>query len=152
MTIAELATSVRNWMRDFGQSVHETIQTPSDDAIRLRCNLIREENLELFEARNDAERLDAIADLLVVVMGAAADAGISPETLEAHLADVLKANAAKRWTGEQLAETPDNWTATLIPWSDHYAVRDQNGKIRKPPRWTAPDPQKHIDAQRRMEG
>jgi predicted HAD superfamily Cof-like phosphohydrolase len=152
MTIAEITASVRDWMRDFGQEVPETIQTPSDEVIRLRCNLIREENLELFEARTDAERLDAIADLLVVVVGAAADIGIKPETLQAHLWDVLKANDEKKWTPEQVAEKPSGWGLHVIPWSDRYAVRDPSGKIRKPPGWTAPDPQRHIDAQRSMEG
>jgi predicted HAD superfamily Cof-like phosphohydrolase len=152
MTIAELTASVRDWMRDFGQEAPETIQTPSDEVIRLRCRLIREENLELFEARTDAERLDAIADLLVVVVGAAADIGIKPETLQAHLVDVLKANDEKKWTPEQVAERPSGWGLHVIPWSDRYAVRDPSGKIRKPPGWTAPDPQRHIDAQRSMEG
>ena len=152
MTIAELASRVAAWMRDFGQAVPDSIQPPSTDTRLMRCRLIDEENNELFSARTDAERLDAIADLLVVVVGAAADMGIRPETLEAHLEDVLKANEAKRWTVEEACQTPRDWVASVVPWSDLCAVRDQTGKIRKPPGWVAPDPQKHIDAQRRGDG
>jgi predicted HAD superfamily Cof-like phosphohydrolase len=148
MTIAELTGRVAQWMRDFGQAVPDSIQPPITDTRLMRHRLIDEENNELFSARTDAERLDAIADLLVVVVGAAADLGIKPETLEAHLEDVLKANDAKRWTVEETAQTPRDWVASVVPWSDLCAVRDQTGKIRKPPGWTAPDPQRHIDAQR----
>ena len=152
MTIAELASRVAAWMRDFGQAVPDSIQPPSTDTRLMRCRLIDEENNELFSARTDAERLDAIADLLVVVVGAVADLGIRPETLEAHLEDVLKANDAKRWTVEEVAKIPRDWIVSAKPWSGMYAVRDEHGKIRKPPGWVAPDPQKHIDAQRRGDG
>ena len=152
MTIAELTGRVAQWMRDFGQDVPDTITHPERNTQLMRWRLIREENNELAEATTDAERLDAIADLIVVVVGAAADLGIKPKTLEAHLADVLKANDAKRWTVEETANTPHDWVVSAVPWSGLYAVRDQTGKIRKPPGWTAPDPQRHIDAQRRGEG
>jgi hypothetical protein len=151
MKIANLASHVGAWMRDFGQAVPDTIQAPADETRRMRHRLIYEEANELFAAKTDAERLDAIADLLVVVVGAAAGLGISGKTLEAHLVDVLAANDAKLWTLQESQTIPDRWTATRVPWAPKYAVRDQNGKIRKPPGWTAPDPQRHIDAQRRGE-
>ncbi|NBW16550.1 MAG: hypothetical protein EBR82_52090 [Caulobacteraceae bacterium] len=138
-------------MWDFGQRVPDTMGTPSNETIAMRSLMIQEEAGKLQLANSNAERLDAITNLLVVVVGAAADAGISPETLEAHLVDVLKANHAKKWTSQQLLEKPKKWSASAIQWSDCYAVRDKNGKIRKPPGWTPPDPQRHIDAQRRME-
>ena len=153
MTIAHLARSVREWTRDFGQRVPDKLTEPSIETVQMRARLTREEASELADARNQAERLDAIADLLVVVVGAAADAGISPETLQAHLADVLDANEAKKWTAAQQVEgRPSGWTATPIRQTGLFAVCDETGKIRKPPGWVAPDASRHIDAQRRAEG
>jgi predicted HAD superfamily Cof-like phosphohydrolase len=138
-------------MRDFGQEVPDKLEAPSGEMRLMRHRLIDEENNELFSARTDAERVDAIADLLVVVVGAAEDAGIDPETLEAHLEDVLNANEAKKWTAEQVAKKPDGWIATPIRETGLFSVRDRSGKIRKPPGWIAPDASRHIDAQRRQE-
>ena len=75
MTIAELASRVAVWMRDFGQAVPDTIEAPTDETRRMRHQLIYDKANELFAAKTDAERLDAITDLLVVVVGAAAEIG-----------------------------------------------------------------------------
>ena len=139
-------------MHDFGQRVPDRLREPSVETVRMRARLIREEASELFDAANQAERLDAIADLLVVVAGAAADAGIDPETLEAHLEDVLRANEAKRWIAEHVDPKPAGWIATPIRETGFFSVRDETGKIRKPPGWVAPDASRHIDAQWRAEG
>lgn len=150
MDIDQLTDHVAAWMRTFGQTVPDGITMPDSNVRLLRNALLREEVDELLNAKTPADILDAIADILVVAAGAAADAGIDGYTLQAHLHDVLEANSSKAWTLGQRGLIPRGSIVSETAWNT-YTVRRTDGKILKPPGWVAPDAQKHIDAQMRRE-
>ena len=150
MDIDQFTDHVCYWMRAFGQNVPDQITNPESNVRLLRNALLREEVDELLNAKTPADVLDAIADILVVAAGAAADAGIDGYTLQAHLHDVLEANDRKRWSVSLRSKIPPG---SIVNEAERglLVVRRPDGKILKPPGWVAPDAQKHIDAQMRRE-
>lgn len=99
-----------------------------------------------------AELADSIADAIYVLLGTAFEYGIP---IAAVWRAVQEANMSKLWTGYELntlkrgaGEANEGWTAKMAPGfeglpltvSSRYAVvKDQHGKVRKPPSWKAPD-------------
>jgi len=64
----------------------------------LRKKLIDEEANELYVATSNVEALDAIADLLYVVLGAAIACGFSKEQVDKAFDEVHRSNMTKLWT------------------------------------------------------
>lgn len=111
---------VRDLMAAFGQEAPEKQTVPAEEVRQLRVDLIEEEAREFREAseRGDiVEVADAIADLIVVVVGAAVTWGIP---LKACFDEVHRSNMSK--VGE-----------------DGKVVRREDGKVLKPEGWSRPD-------------
>lgn len=129
---------VREFMRAFGQRMPERAALPDVNTMELRADLIREELEELVAAYTITDYFDAILDLLYVVHGAAAAAGITAEQLEAGFAEVHRSNMSKMWTVEDVAtwlpHEHDYRLERLEP--DLYIVRRADGKVVKSPSYS----------------
>lgn len=140
MERSDIRKQVEEFMIAGGQDVKSFPEAPSDAVVRLRACLIVEETYELLDALFDAEEIkymkkgvlnmlrenfpvkvdmvefaDACADIDYVVEGARLAFGINGKPIAD---EVQRSNMAKFG--------PGSW-------------KDENGKIRKPPDWTAPD-------------
>ena len=86
---------VKEFMQKFKQEVKSKPSFPSDNIIKLRINLIKEELLELEEAlkeKNIEETADALTDILYVTYGAGHAFGID---LDKCFDEVQKSNMSK---------------------------------------------------------
>ena len=86
---------VKEFMQKFKQEVKSKPSFPSDNIIKLRINLIKEELLELEEALNEKnieETADALTDILYVTYGAGHAFGID---LDKCFDEVQKSNMSK---------------------------------------------------------
>ena len=86
---------VKEFMQKFKQEVKSKPSFPSDNIIKLRINLIKEELLELEEAlkeQNIEETADALTDILYVTYGAGHAFGID---LDKCFDEVQKSNMSK---------------------------------------------------------
>ena len=86
---------VKEFMQKFKQEVKSKPSFPSDNIIKLRINLIKEELLELEEALNEKnieETADALTDILYVTYGAGHAFGID---LDKCFDEVQKSNLSK---------------------------------------------------------
>lgn len=162
-------TDVRDFMTCMGQDRERYPRLPSMDIIKLRNRLDNEEFKELRDgaAYGDlVEILDGILDLMYVIVGEAIAYGLP---LEVGWRLVQDANMAKLWTEDQLSDSQSTWTADKVLFvpkkysilygtivtdarliqqllSEHsdlkphvrYVVKE-NGKVKKPPTWKAPD-------------
>lgn len=112
---------VRHFMRVMGQATPAHLIWPDQATIDLRIRLIQEELKELiedgFEPRNMIEVADAIGDLLYVVYGTAAAMGIDADAIfdEVHSSNMTKIGP------------------------DGTVIRDERGKVKKPPTFREPD-------------
>lgn len=116
MTEKTLEDQVREFQAAFNQPAPEVPAFPDAETWRLRERLIDEELRELkdaYAAGDFVEMVDALADLLYVVQGAAITVGVHMEPV---MAEVHRTNMAK--VGGPI---------------------DENGKQLKPPGWTPPD-------------
>ena len=112
---------VAEFHRAFGVDAPDAPCIPSDEVKRLRHSLIFEEFSEYAQAAyaGDIVKIaDALADLAYVVIGTAVAHGIT--RFDEIFAEVHRANLDKTW--------PDG----------KVRYRD-DGKVLKPPGWTAPD-------------
>lgn len=120
MSSINVQKMVERFHKVFGQPVLPAPALAPEDRAALRLDLIEEEFNELQAAVNDddiIEIADALADLAYVVYGTAAEYGIDldPVIQEVHESNMLK----------------------LQP--DGEVDYDENGKVRKPDYWAAPD-------------
>ena len=86
---------VKEFMQKFKQEIKSKPSFPSDNIIKLRINLIKEELLELEEAlkeKNIEETADALTDILYVTYGAGHAFGID---LDKCFDEVQKSNMSK---------------------------------------------------------
>lgn len=98
----------------------QTVDTYNEDQYRLYLNLIREEYNELMVALDQedlVEQLDALEDLIVVIVGAMNSAGFNGE---GAWNEVMRTNFAK-----------------IDPETGKVRKRE-DGKVLKPEGWTAP--------------
>lgn len=104
----------------FGHPIGERASIPPQPLLDLRLGLIREELAELFAALNDnsiVEMADALTDMLYVIYGFGAVAGIN---LDLTFAEVHRSNMSK--LGE-----------------DGKPILREDGKILKGPNYSPPD-------------
>ena len=130
-------------MASFGQDTKVCPRIP-DDAIRLlRHDLIKEEADELVNSTNTVEALDAIADLLYVVYGAAIAYGFSEDQVERAFQTVHESNMSKLWhpaelqSINQLANMPKDYTVEKT--GVRYIVKRKDGKVIKSPSYKPAD-------------
>lgn len=139
---------VREFMRAFGQRVPERAALPDSETMAMRFALIKEEAWELFCAKTLTDYFDAVLDLLYVVHGAAAAAGITAEQLEAGFAEVHRSNMSKAWmvSDVEMIQTGDTEqpvfevdgkpvSVTCIRGGD-FIVRRADGKVIKSPSYS----------------
>lgn len=111
---------VLEFQRAFGLGVASEPHIPKDQKLRdLRISLLEEEFDEYTtaEEENDlVEIADALADIIYIACGTAAEYGID---LDAVFAEVHRSNMAKLVDGKVL--------------------RREDGKVKKPEGWTPPD-------------
>lgn len=134
---------VASFMASFGQDTKIGPRIP-DDAIRLlRHDLIKEEAYELANSTNTVEALDAIADLLYVVYGAAIAYGFSEDQVERAFQTVHESNMSKLWHPaelqmiDKLENMPKEHTITKT--QNRYIVKRKDGKIIKSPSYKPAD-------------
>ena len=102
----------------------QTVDTYNSEQYKLYLNLIREEYNELMVALDQedlVEQLDALEDLIVVIVGAMNSAGFNGE---GAWNEVMRTNFAK-----------------IDPETGKVRKRE-DGKVLKPEGWTAPDIEK----------
>lgn len=140
-TMIEQSNLVREFMRAFGQKVPTKPAIPSNEIAVLRRSLINEENQELFHAENNVDALDAVCDLLYVVLGAGADYGFSADQIANGFAEVHRSNMSKMWT---LAEV-ESFNHPAVGYSiqhvgqGKYIVKNAEGKVVKSPSYSPAD-------------
>lgn len=123
---------VREFMQAFGQRTPLNPEMPDGETQRLRWLLIQEEAKELADANNLVDYLDAVADLLYVVLGAGVAAGFDADLMEDAVKEVHTSNMTKFWMEDEVATMPAKWTSTRIG-NGSFIVRDGTGKVRKSP-------------------
>jgi len=126
---------VREFMLAFGQHAPERQEMADASTLAFRRDLIAEEADELLNAADLRDALDAIADLLYVVHGAAVTLGFSPETVDAAFAEVHRSNMSKAWTLKEVEQGEMQDCAFYIG-RDLYAVFRHDGKIIKSPSYS----------------
>ena len=110
-------------------------ELPGVEVTDLRWRLIDEENAELLEAPTVVEALDAIADLLYVVHGAALAYGFTGEQVDAAFAEVHRSNMSKLWTDDELANAPADCIARPVG-DGRFVVTRPDGKVVKSPSYS----------------
>ena len=140
----------------FGIPIGEKAGLMDVSRIPMRMALIEEEHaeLELAVAERDlVEMMDALADLVYVCYGFAAEAGVN---LDDVIAEVHRTNMDKVWSVEELPEpgyglpfevNGEECKVIPVPWLDGFIVERLDGKIIKPPHW---EPPRIYDALRRQ--
>ena len=116
---------VKEFMQKFKQEVKSKPSFPSDNIIKLRINLIKEELLELEEALNEKnieETADALSDILYVTYGAGHAFGID---LDKCFDEVQKSNMSKLD-------------------GDGKPIYNQDGKVMKGPKYFKPNLEKFL--------
>lgn len=152
-----------NLVREFMQAMkqdcpHKPDVETMDCKIRhLREQLIHEENDELCEAVNNVEALDAIADLLYVVYGAAIAYGFSTEQVDNAFEEVHGSNMTKLWTSMELREgcviiqqNGGSWLLVSDNKPDEpdcrcWLVKNAIGKVIKSPSYRKADLEKFLN-------
>lgn len=77
----------------------------------------------------------ALNELNKAIEEAAAIQGLP---LRAAFTEVHRTNMAKLWTQADLRFMDPGWSATPVPGQLTFIVKNEAGKVRKPPGWTAP--------------
>lgn len=131
----------------------EGASTGSESLRELRVNLIAEEAQEFADAVRADDIIamaDALADLLYVTYGAAISHGID---LDAVLEEVHRSNMTKLWGRKDIATLPGPGDGTTDgPYGSEgagleavevrpgkYVVYREDGKVLKPPSYSAPN-------------
>jgi predicted HAD superfamily Cof-like phosphohydrolase len=123
---------VREFMAAFGQRTPSTPCLPDGETQRLRWLLVAEEAKELGDANTIVDYLDAVGDLLYVVLGSAVAAGLRAEAVTGAFAEIHRSNMTKFLLPEEIETMPGNWTASSAG-NGRFVVRDGTGKVRKSP-------------------
>lgn len=71
-------------------------------------------------------------------------AAIQQFLIEPAFNEVHRSNMAKRWTQAEALARPTGWIMEKVPNSLLYVVKDETGKIRKPPSWTPPNLEEYL--------
>lgn len=125
VTIANAQLVVERWMKKHGQVVGDATDPKLADG-ELRLRLIMEEWLELRDAWRVDDLIgvcDAIADLLVVVLGTAVACGVDAQAL---FVEVMRSNETKS-----------------------VGLKDEHGKVLKGDRYVPPDIRQIIEQSRK---
>ena len=118
-------TSVKNFMKTFGQEIKNKPVLPEESIIKLRYDLIHEELMELKEAleqKDLKEVADALTDILYVTYGAGHAFGID---LDKCFQEVQESNMSKL----------DN---------NGKPIYNEQGKVMKGPNYFKPDLNKFV--------
>lgn len=128
---------VLEFHKTFGLTVNEKPTYPNGNDTVLRDNLIYEESIEFSEAKDLKEKLDALADILYVVYGAAVTYGFD---LEPAFAEVHRSNMSKLWTYEEVLTVNNNeYDITDLKLEDkksYIVKRKSDGKVIKSPSYS----------------
>ena len=119
-------TSVKKFMKTFGQEVKTKAEFPSDKIVKLRYDLIREELDEFADAiekKDIKEVADALTDILYVTYGAGHAFGID---LDSCFNEVQNSNMSK--LGD-----------------DGKPIYNDKGKVMKGPKYFKPDLSKYVN-------
>ena len=119
-------TSVKKFMKTFGQEVKTKAEFPSDKIVKLRYDLIREELEEFADAiekKDIKEVADALTDILYVTYGAGHAFGID---LDSCFNEVQNSNMSK--LGD-----------------DGKPIYNDKGKVMKGPKYFKPDLSKYVN-------
>ena len=117
---------VKKFMQTFGQEVRSQSSFPDEKIVKLRCNLIEEEFLELKTAiknKDIIEVADALTDILYVTYGAGHAFGLN---LDKCFEEVQNSNMSK------LDE-------------NGKPIYNEDGKVMKGPKYFKPDLSKFIN-------
>lgn len=115
--ISEAYADVFRFNKTFGHPYSKTPVLQPVDRVNARSEWIIEEVVELGEAKTIYEQADAYLDIMYFAVGGLVEMGIDP----AHIWPLVQAaNMAKQFP-------------------DGSVQRREDGKIMKPPGWTAPD-------------
>ena len=126
---------VREFHRAFLVDCPERPTVPGWKIKDLRYDLICEEAEELHASDTSLEALDAIADLLYVVHGAALAYGFTGGQVEAAFAEVHRSNMSKLWTREEVdAGIGDNIARPVL--GEMFVVTRADGKVVKSPSYS----------------
>jgi predicted HAD superfamily Cof-like phosphohydrolase len=134
---------VAAFMASFGQDTKVNPRIPDEKTRALRRALIDEEAAELEASKDPVEALDAIADLLYVVYGAAIAYGFSEDQVERAFQTVHESNMSKLWHPaelqmiDKLENMPKEHTITKT--QNRYIVKRKDGKIIKSPSYKPAD-------------
>ena len=115
--------SIFNEQKDFMIACGQTVNKMNEAQAKMYMKLIDEEKEELEVAVADSEVLDALIDLIVVIVGYGLSSGYD---MQGAWDEVMRSNMAKI----------DPQTGTVI--------KREDGKILKPHGWTPPDLGKFI--------
>lgn len=135
---------VEEFHRAVGLPVQDSPCFPGPDRAQLRAALISEEADEFAEAASAADMtsmVDALADLLYVVYGAALELGVD---VDAALAEVHRSNMTKLWTHDEAVaavQDPDHPAVKMSRMVDAergWAVYRADGKVLKGPAFEEP--------------
>ena len=119
-------TSVKKFMKTFGQEVKTKAEFPSDKIVKLRYDLIKEELEEFADAiekKDIKEVADALTDILYVAYGAGHAFGID---LDKCFNEVQNSNMSK--LGD-----------------DGKPIYNDKGKVMKGPKYFKPDLSKYVN-------
>tara|TARA_B100000579_G_C22688472_1_gene783818 strand:- start:522 stop:893 length:372 start_codon:yes stop_codon:yes gene_type:complete len=119
-------TSVKKFMKTFGQEVKTKAEFPSDKIVKLRYDLIKEELEEFADAiekKDIKEVADALTDILYVAYGAGHAFGID---LDSCFNEVQNSNMSK--LGD-----------------DGKPIYNDKGKVMKGPKYFKPDLSKYVN-------
>lgn len=136
----EQSNQVREFMRAFSQELPERPMIPDGRTAQLRHDLIAEESLELYQSDDNTEALDAICDLLYVVLGAGAAYGFSPEQIARGFAEVHRSNMSKLWSSTEVFLNNQSLLSQNASVTDtklgSYIVKNPQGKVIKSPSYS----------------
>jgi len=127
---------VKDFMIAFGQRVPDEVTMPGITVEDMRERLINEERYELLIAQTPFEKLDAVIDLLYVVLGAGVDCGFTPEQIAAGFAEVHRSNMSKMWSYHDVEVAMLDEHSSQKAGDGLYIVRNATGKIVKSPSYS----------------
>lgn len=125
----EMYHMVKEFQKAFGHPWSDKPRMLTEEEVAGRYKWTLEELNELVEAKTIFDQADALTDALYFILGSFAMMGIEPFNL---LEIVHKANMAKLW-------------------EDGKPRYKEDGKVKKPEGWVAPEPLLEKEIQRQLE-
>lgn len=129
---------VREFMRAMRQAAPDLPTLPHSTIRSARYRMLVEEAWELEDAKEFEDYVDAVVDILYVALGAAAEAGLDPDTLVLCFQEVHRANMSKFWTLDQAFKNKDKTIEVERVGEDKWIAK-RDGKVVKPPTFQPPD-------------